>query len=379
MQKYSLPEQTLNSLVGNLSRKIVAEKFSAKTHLTTEDINKLSHYNQLNQFILFQIYQDLNGFLSRLQHPLVDFRSEEIRIALSELQMVLSKHVRVEKTELISMLEKALYNTIRLLMNPLESFTTFFFGTKDTVSVMLLEKYVSYFSDFDFVVTAVLAYCHNNHISLLDKKTFIEKAEKVIHLYQEKHNENLDTYRKRKFAELTGYDFDRLANGTEIVPQSQPSSLTSLVWTNTNLEKEPDISATPQQNQRVHTADLMKNLFGADVADRPNFQQQRNRNPLLSAIEYEPVNRVAESFTSNNQTGNKIAIETIPLQKQFQFVQKLFGGSNVRFKNVIDKINEFNTLAEAEAYLAEQVFNKDEININSPLCQEFLQLVRNRF
>ena len=96
---------------------------------------------------------------------------------------------------------------------------------------------------------------------------------------------------------------------------------------------------------------------------------------------------LADRFKENTQSGSladnlaakSIRTEQIPVHKQFQFVQKVFGGSSVKFKVILDKINKTTTLPEAEEVLEKYVFNDPNVNRNDKVAKEFEQLVRARF
>jgi hypothetical protein len=82
---------------------------------------------------------------------------------------------------------------------------------------------------------------------------------------------------------------------------------------------------------------------------------------------------------AENISGKNIRTEHIPVHKQFQFVQKVFGGSSVKFKVILDKINKTQSLAEADEVLEKYVFNDPSVNRNDKVAKEFEQLVRGRF
>jgi hypothetical protein len=77
--------------------------------------------------------------------------------------------------------------------------------------------------------------------------------------------------------------------------------------------------------------------------------------------------------------GGKINVNQIPLHKQFQFVQKVFGGNANLMKQTVDAINELKTHAAAEHYLAPRILNMPNVDRASPATQEFLLLVKARF
>ncbi|MEM7659911.1 MAG: hypothetical protein AAF399_27610, partial [Bacteroidota bacterium] len=96
---------------------------------------------------------------------------------------------------------------------------------------------------------------------------------------------------------------------------------------------------------------------------------------------------VADQF-SNNQSapvheslnGNrKIKLDEIPIHKQYQYVQKVFDGNNVRFRIIVDKINNAKNKDEVEDILGKFVLNNDRLDQSDKVVDEFIQLLRNRF
>ena len=111
------------------------------------------------------------------------------------------------------------------------------------------------------------------------------------------------------------------------------------------------------------------------------------RTPLVGPDDDEDVRRpetrtIADQFRNNDDQGdgNKtIKAEQIPVHKQFQFVQKVFGGSSVKFKVVLDKINKTDDLDGVIEVLEKYVFNDPNVNRNDKVSKEFEAMVRERF
>ncbi len=82
---------------------------------------------------------------------------------------------------------------------------------------------------------------------------------------------------------------------------------------------------------------------------------------------------------NQSHSGKSIKTEQIPVHKQFQFVQRVFDGSSVKFKVVLDKIYKTNSLEEAIQVLDKYVYNDPTVNRTDKVAKEFEQMVRAKF
>ncbi|MCB0846338.1 MAG: hypothetical protein KDE26_23965, partial [Bacteroidetes bacterium] len=62
-----------------------------------------------------------------------------------------------------------------------------------------------------------------------------------------------------------------------------------------------------------------------------------------------------------------------------QYVQKVFDGNNVRFRIIVDKINNARNKEEVEDILDKFVFSNEDLDKTDAVVSEFIQLLRNRF
>src|SRR5687768_5457656 len=132
MKALNIPLSRLEPLIASLSQKLNDQFFSgSKNFITGEEIIKFSSHRQINNFILFQIYQDWNSYIQKIGHPFYDFSHEEVRKSMSQFLNVLSGHLRVSRQDFRSIVEKAVFNTLNLTLNPTEAFSSFFFLNKE--------------------------------------------------------------------------------------------------------------------------------------------------------------------------------------------------------------------------------------------------------
>lgn len=206
MQPYFFSEEQVKRLITETGNRVFNANFGSRTHITGDELINFSPIHQVNRFILFQIYQEWNLHMNKMTHPYFNFRDREVQEALSCFQNILSKHIRIEKLEFKLLLDKAVYNNFRLIINPIELFKTFFFLPKDSTSKTTIEKYSNYFFDFDFIITSFLSYCQTKNIENISLNIFLEKVEKITEVYEQRVGHSIENYRGILFHKLTGYE-----------------------------------------------------------------------------------------------------------------------------------------------------------------------------
>jgi hypothetical protein len=74
-----------------------------------------------------------------------------------------------------------------------------------------------------------------------------------------------------------------------------------------------------------------------------------------------------------------LSLDSIPIHKQFQFVQKIFAGSNAKFKETLDAVGRCDSWQEAEEFLQTRVLNLPGVSKDDKVVDEFLRMIRHRF
>ncbi|MEM6767723.1 MAG: hypothetical protein AAF655_22490 [Bacteroidota bacterium] len=585
MKKFILPEEKLNELAQQSSERWIDGHYFNQGVVNGEELKQFTEYPQVNRFLLFQVFQIWNMQLSKLKHPYFDFSAKEIQDTLKILRNQLSQHITIDEKEFKPMLRRAVANNIKLLTDPYEAFTTFFFANKDEISLELFEKHAPFFSDFDFIVNSILRYHQKNNLPLVKKEIFFDKMDKVINLYNSKSNSNIESYRDELFQKLVNrrlsevmeeayYEenlkqqkqqeekaqqeeeerikqeeellvkqeeakkkeeeetkkaslFDTLAPANDIVfdidesldldtptdpapipvspppvveepvvqvepqaqtpltpapePQTEPISMESTppptpivevaqeeisvnghyeapvestvqdMYQHPTAETPPPVqeqlfpqekeetvldelevekpktildslSTNPlngdgthqkQEESKETTASFLDRFLNskqdapaptpeptpvaetlppvveevtpapqpAPVAMGPEMDMGTDAKPRTIGEQFSqqqnPQSNIHESLNGNGS--RKIKLNEIPIHKQYQYVQKVFEGNNVRFRIIVDKINNAVDKLEVEEILKKFVLNNDTVDQNDGVVKEFLTLLRNRF
>lgn len=429
MKAYPYPEDQVKRLIAETSQSFFEQNFPSRSYIEGDEIVQFSGNPQVNRFLLFQIYQEWNLYITKLKHPYFDFQHVEVRDALAAFQNILSQHIRVERADFKPLLDKAIYNTFRLILQPMETLTGFFFLSKPSVSASQFERYAHYFCDFDFIVGSLNAYYAKHNAQEVERADFIEKAEKLAALYEKRSEQTLDEYRGILFHKLTGQELKSLLEAQAKPPAAgQPpfsfDELDSLLSEAAPKAAPQPPAATVQPVEAQESVQSLKELESlarklfnpearpADSSPAPSPQPEKPQQapapapkpatpapapppaasvqakvdtgetpPNLSRLadQFQNENRNLNSLFNKKEKSGAILIESIPMHKQFQYVQKVFAGNRKLFKDTIDVVNQLSTQEEALEYLNARILNMPEVNREEPVTQEFVELVRNRF
>ena len=597
MKPIHLSETKLNQLAQEISNRLFGSHYFNQDVITGEALNHFCDHDQINKFLLFQVYQVWQLQMSRFKHPYFNFEHEEVTQLLAQLQNLLSRNIALKKEDFKPLLFKAVLNNLRLLTNPREAFQQFFFQNQDKISLEMYEKYNPFFSDFDFVINAIRKYYQKNNIRQVEKDVFLLKFDRVLELYNKKSEQNDDTYRSLRFFKLTNRRLDevikedqeetaqrkmlekeeaekqrlaalkrikeekekaeeekrrkmealraeeeeqkrnqrsffdeipasdasildlgdedleesekqnmgeesnsdsaseietiqdqvggkeepfwkKLQSETETSPtqaerlkesnqarqkstlmdrfnqkqeaENPPSSHTETTPTEAPQTELPKVEPTQPQEEEKSTATLFNKIAEEaeqkvekpsvlDAADKSEnkpaslvdllqskdkgkekdtekeekkakeekttesnggtgslldrFRQQTKATPTqtpISASKQDQPKTLAEKLkesatgtdskpvapSTSGPIGEAVKPDEIPIHKQYRFVQKVFGGNNVRFRIIVDKINNAKSSREVEEILDKYVFNNADVNRDDETVQEFIQLMR---
>jgi hypothetical protein len=394
MQTLNLTESQFKLYVQDTTRRIMQEVPAGTEYLVGEDLLALSTHTQVNKFVLFQLYQDWTAHMRKLQHPYFDYSPQEVKQVQQQYFNTLSQHIRLGLEHLQPMVEKAVYNSLNLIAYPAETLITFFFGTKTSVSLAVYGKYANYFDDFDFILQGILAYHRRQGLETIQRDVFEEKMLQIAEIYTQKQGMTVGQYQRMRFESLTGVSYQKIqphdpesAPSVAPRPASEPiPALRTPQPASAPIAKEAPV-AKPTPVEGPNAAQIQAPVRAPVQAP----VQAAAQAPVQAAAADQPA-RLADQFrkegpslntewrTQKAQSGSaKLSLELIPLHKQFQYLQKLFGGDRALFDRTLAELNALSSSDEAAEYLRLNILNRPDVNREDKVVLEFIQLVNTRF
>lgn len=438
MKPLFIPAEEQKVLVHQITETLIRRFFiSGKKYISGPELLHFCDNPQVNRFIFFQLHQEWGKYQAGLRHPAYNFDHEEVKKAMNTFLNILSAHILMNETQFRVYVEKAVFNTLSLLLNPEETFTGFYFSTKEGINLSILEKNVTYFHYFDFILQGIILYHQQNTMPLVRKRIFLEKFMKAEEIAIKK-GKSLEVYRRDMFHKLTGKDLfevARTADGSIPIPElgagtesksstpvpfsqseeniveeeqvielsSQPESpeaeiqeeiaseiasseLSEQELESTDLSTETDAEANPEESEisvsqpepEVHAPALVTEPTSTPSMVSPTEKDSTEEQKPESGTDKKTT--LADLFQQNAGTpikGIKVKmdLDTIPIHKQFQFSQKIFKGNSVLFREFIQSLSKVSSKEEAEALLQSQVIQPNQVNQEDELFVEFYTLV----
>ncbi|MCS6790741.1 MAG: hypothetical protein NZ580_07165 [Bacteroidia bacterium] len=307
------------------ARQLAQNWLKGKTYSTwtLEHLRQGLPSEQVVQFVLFQVDSRLLRAMYDLS--LWDWQDGEMITWTAEYLSRSHARLSLPASQLTNLVSVAAYYALHLITSPQEALTQFYFGQTNDMSIKDFAFYSRYIVYFDFIPAALISYAQKHDLHHIERSLWEQKVTKALQLYQEESKEPIETYQRQLLERLTGQTWEEFGAALE------------------QISKE---KATPAE-------ELMHNLFGTS-SDSPAAAQgsDKARNPLLSAIDYEP--RVMEQFQASpkrSDTLRRFDTEAIPLHKQFVFIQRVFDGDAGLFKKALEQLNTAASAEEARKLL----------------------------
>lgn len=363
MKALTLPEEKLNQLAQDTSEKLFANHYFDQGLIKGEQLKTFCDYNQINKFLLFQVYQVWNMQLGKLKHPYFDFENEEIQKSLQVLRNQLSQYIRISKEDFKPMLKRAVYNNIKLLLNPKETFSSFFFANRDQTSLELYERYTPFFSDMDFVVNSILKYHRKHEMDTVEKEIFFVKMEKVLELFDSKSETSFQDYRVNKIQELTGSNIMQVIAEAE---EEEAKRLAEYEAEKMRLEEEArkkeEAERIAEQEKQQREEEERKRQM--ELAEEEAKKKQSFFDTIETAGSFFEIEE--DSFSSSEVSGDGLAHQTLVPSPSSESNSIELPVEEPVSEPVINKVPEVETpapveeISEAVSEIVEEVEEKKE-------------------
>ena len=533
MNAILVPESQLHTMAQRIAAQLMEQKPLHQGVISGDEIQSFASHQQVNAFLLFQIYQVWDERIEQLKHPFFDFASEEVQSILDTLKNKLAHHIRIDREAFTGLLERAVANALNFIFDPRNSFRSFFFTQQPSIPVERFAQYASFFTDWDFVVNSILRFYQKHEETAVDWAGFEEKMNRVAEIYEQKKDQTLQEYRAGLYKSLTGEDLQSLLNQLESereamlaaerqakeeeerrrmeearrIAEAEQARLEAERLAREEEERRrreeeeakkrtifdqfssrpvealdldddllaapakpvqaaepvapapapvaeapapvaeapapapfaeipaapaPEVPAAPAPVAETPASDEDKEFLEMAVALEPapepvkpvtpltphhgtngtdsfldRFQSAAKSEKTAPIVPLEPKESpkepassvldqlqdkpqsIADKFAEQNRQrklheslstgGGKIKLDEIAIHKQYQFVQKVFAGNNVRFRIIVDRVNDARDAAEVEDILSKFVLSVDDLDREDPVVKEFVTLLRNRF
>ncbi len=124
--------------------KVLKGFFSSKDKITGSEILKLCNIQQINLFIVKELFRAWKEETKKLKSPYFDFDNEEVKEALENLMAILSQNILIDQNHFNPLLKKAVSQTLMVVFDPYDFFSMIITGKNNKLEVAPFREEIKY-------------------------------------------------------------------------------------------------------------------------------------------------------------------------------------------------------------------------------------------
>jgi hypothetical protein len=324
--------------IGKYSSEFTASISSAffrnQSRISGSEILKLTPIHQANLFVIRELMLIWEAEKSKLESPYFDYSDKAVQEALIVFQNTLSNHISINKMDFETLLEKAVYDTLLLILSPYDYYADLLDTQgKGKIKISNLKTGVRYM--------------RINRAPMEKLVSEIEATSTIPFISS-----------KEAFSML-----DKILDSTRFQPEATENTLQQFasIWPiESNLFFEVDQTIAP----------IIQNPKNQNLSDKPGDLLQ---NKLFDEAEHDNRPTIANNFLKQKIESLK---ENLSINQKFMFTKALFKGNTELFVATINRLDQFKSLDEAFEFINNQYPEWDK---DSEEYTEFQLLLEKRF
>lgn len=352
MTQLQLDKSTIQSYGVALSEKLTNDYFSSKESITGEEIIRFTDIEQLNFFILMNLFDRWKEEINRLKSPYFNYEDQEVALALKTFVNKVSRHISVRKEFFKPLIQKGIIDTLSYLLNPVE-YIDQEFGRLSTLSISELsdkQKFFKLYKDsFQQWIESISTKIPGEIIGKVAVEAYKKVAPQQAVLYSDPVVD--------KFNQLLKLNFQ--------IPSPQQATVDKLVKTASSQAKKEEVPAASAKSGK----DPETMLTGKFA------KQQLTMNDTLKSSSKQGTS-IAERLSRSKIEDIK---SSIPLNMKFLFINVLFDGKAHEYNDALAQIEQCPDFSSAQNLLIEKYGKKNQWETRKDEMKEFFQIIERKF
>jgi hypothetical protein len=302
------------------AEKLLEKFFSDKERISGQEILSLSGVQQVNLFIIRELFKAWREEIKKLKSPYFDYQHNDVKEALETFMNVLSKHISIDRAHLSPLLKKSVSQTLLVIFNPYDYFSMIVSGPNNKMDVPSFREEMKY---------------------LRINKAPLEKL--------------LQRLDDQSVKEISG---------------NEAFSILDQILEEVNFTPE-DLDGYIEQFSAVVRLDPEK--FYYKKPEEPVIAQKikTERSTLHDSLLEESKPTLGDNFRKIDRIKDRLTIN-----QKFMFTKVLFHGDFESFSKAIDELDTLTDMNTALAYLNKFYHEWDK---ESEEFHEFIEMVEKRF
>ena len=324
--------------------KVSKSFFSSKNKISGEEILTLCNVTQVNLFIVRELLFTWKEETRKLKSPYFDYDHPEAKEALGQFMAVISKHISVSEENFLPLLKKAVRQTLLLIFNPYDFFSTLVTGKNNRIDLPQFKEEIKYLK----VNKAPLA----RLVERLEEKGISEVSGNEAFAVLDQILEEVS---------FTPEDLEEHIRQFSMVLPLDPSSFFPIKEAPPSREENHFVNETlHREDRKITIGEPVKTKETPPLKPILNDRVQPNQRPAVYN-NFQKIPKIKDHLTIN---------------QKFMFTKVLFYGDFESFSKAIDELDQLRDMDSAMAFLEQQSTNWDR---ESREFHEFMEMVEKRF
>ncbi|MFP4089143.1 MAG: hypothetical protein ACLFT3_02465 [Cyclobacteriaceae bacterium] len=325
--------------------KVSSRAYQHKNKLNGQDVLSLTPVKQVNLLLIRELFLQWKTEVARLKSPYFDYTSEEVKQALQGFMDVLSQHISVDESHIKPLLQKAVSDTLVLILAPYD----FFFlmlthSQKDYWKIEELEDLLRYTRINRSLLESLIRRCREEGDPQISSSRISHLFNEVFHSLQEPP-EDTEPY-------ISLFD--------GVMPLRSEELFTRTF--------EPVRKITPEPVVTVPAKTALELAKEAEAERRRTLNdyltKQVKKNTLADIHQQKKIEKLSAHINMN---------------QKFMFIKELFKNDQEAFWQSIDRLDQQNSYAEAVSVVRNELAPRYHWKMDSEEVVEFMELISKRF
>lgn len=322
---------------------------------------------QVNLFVIKELLLKWHHEMANLRSPYFDYENEEVKDALLHFMNVLSRKILMKRHAFEPLLQKAIYDTFLLVLDPLATFEEKFLRIQEEITLPKLQENLKYI-DADKPLFA--GFIDTLSPASRDRDYILSRFRLYINANQDRRS-SLGELAARFNSLLPVSEQDILGKSPAPEPQvaAKPTPAAP--------REEKDVVAPIHQAQREASAPARPVYTSAsDDADEDENKVTNKRPTLNDNFRKAPTASLADAHSNRKIDSLK---NSISINQRFSFINELFEGDNMTYYQAIQALDAMPGAEQAHQYVQQQLASKYDWSKKQDHLQKLLRLIDRKF
>ncbi|WP_192821931.1 hypothetical protein [Rufibacter sp. LB8] len=346
-----------------LAQHLSQEHFAQQETVTAPQLVTFTPIKQVNLYMIRELLTLWNHEMANLRSPYFDFEHPDVKDALVQFMNVLSRKISIKRPHFEPLLQKAIHDTLRTVLEPVAVFEEKYLRVED-LSLAKLQESLKY-QDVD--KDLYRRFLDTLSESQLDRAHLSTKLQAFL----EKHAQERQSLAEvvAKFSDLKTLSVDDLLPAAAPVPAAP-------VTASSAPEAAPVQTNTPVEAPAAAPAPSFRPIVGSpEPALTQRFQTEQK--PTLNDRLKQPVSATLADRQQDQKIGS--LRDAISINQRFSFINELFDGDNMAYHSAIKELDEQQSADAAKNFLLQDLGSKYNWSKKEEHVQKLTKLIDRKF